>query len=147
VRHVVAALLMADYQAVRSYEPLLPDAPLGTYHALRIECKRLRYALEFFRELLGAEAPALIKRVTVMQDLLGDLQDATVAEQLLAHFLEQQAHRRVKQAQRAPLEGVSAYLAEQWTIQRELLERFPEPWGELIGYEFRRSLGLAVAAM
>ena len=92
VRHVAPSLIITHYESVRAFERLLPGAPLLTYHALRIDCKGLRYALEFFRDLLGDEAPALIKQVTGMQDLLGELQDAHVAEALLDGFLRD--HRK-----------------------------------------------------
>lgn len=140
VRHVVPRLILERYEVVRSFERLLPDGDLATYHALRIECKGLRYALEFFREVLGPETPALIKQVTAMQDLLGELQDARVAEQLLTSFLEEAPAT-------ADLTGVKTYLAAQQSRQRELLAAFPAPWADLVGPDFRRRLALAIAAL
>ena len=147
VRHVVAGLLFNRYEKVRAYEPLLPNAPLSTYHALRIDCKRLRYAMEFFRDVLGPNAPALIKQVTTMQDMLGDLHDASVAEGLVADFLHEQALKHATQVHPAPLEGVVGYLSKQWAIQRDLLTNFPAAWSDLIGPDFRRDFGLAAAAL
>jgi CHAD domain-containing protein len=146
VRHLVPRLVMSRYEAVRAYEVVMPGAPLTTYHMLRIDCKRLRYALEFFRGVLGPEAPALIKQVTAMQDLLGELQDAHVAEALLEELLSQYRRKRKRGAE-LHLEGVKGYLEAQRTIQAELLGRFPEPWASLIGPDFRRSLGLTLAAL
>jgi CHAD domain-containing protein len=147
VRHVVAGLLFNRYEAVRAYESSLPAAPLTTYHALRIECKRFRYALEFFRDILGTEAGGVIKQVTGMQDLLGDLHDAVVSEGMVAEFLHDQAASRINDAQPEVLDGVAHYLTAQWTIQRDLLARFPARWAELIGPDFRRNLSLAVAVL
>jgi CHAD domain-containing protein/uncharacterized protein YjbK len=48
-------------------------------HAVRIEAKRLRYALEFFKPLHGKGVTAYIQRLVEVQDLLGAHQDATVA--------------------------------------------------------------------
>jgi len=48
-------------------------------HAVRIEAKRLRYALEFFKPLYGKGAAAYIRRLVEVQDLLGAHQDAVVA--------------------------------------------------------------------
>ena len=45
VRHVAPRLIFTRYEAVRAYEPILDGAPLTTYHALRIDFKRLRYAV------------------------------------------------------------------------------------------------------
>jgi CHAD domain-containing protein len=147
VRHLVAGLLVNRYEGVRAYESSLPAAPLTTYHALRIESKRFRYALEFFRDVLGPEVGGVIKQVTVMQDLLGDLHDAVVSEGMVAEFLHDQAARRISDAQPEVLDGVARYLTAQWTIQRDLLARFPARWAELIGPEFRRNLSLAVAVL
>jgi CHAD domain-containing protein len=126
---------------------VLAGAALCTYHQLRIECKRLRYAMEFFQELLAPEAPGLIKLVVGAQDLLGDLQDASVAEFLVAAFLKDQARIARDTPRLAPLDGAAQYLVAQWVIQRDLLGRFPAHWGKIAGYDFRRNLGLAVAAL
>jgi CHAD domain-containing protein len=147
VRHVAPRLLLGRYEDVRAYEPLFPNAPLTTYHQLRIACKKLRYALEFFRDVLGDGAGALIKKVTAMQDLLGDLQDATVAEELIAAFLADQVAVHASARHQAPLDGLTTYLATQWATQRELLAKFPVQWTELGGYEFRKGLSLAVAVL
>ncbi|MGC8782609.1 MAG: CHAD domain-containing protein, partial [Anaerolineae bacterium] len=147
VRHVVPRLILERYEAVRAFERLLPDGDLATYHALRIECKGLRYALEFFRDVLGEETPALIKQVTAMQDLLGELQDARVAGDLLTAFLEKQREPAAGREAQDALAGVEAYLAAQRGRQAELLAAFPAPWAGLIGPEFRRRLALAIAAL
>ncbi len=147
VRHVIPGLILERYASVRAYERLLPDAPTTTYHALRIECKRLRYALEFFREVLGEETPALIKQITAMQDLLGELQDACVAAGLLTDFLDEHRRQAQKRGDPAVVAGIEAYLAAQQVRQAELLASFGAPWAELIGPEFRRRLALAIAAL
>lgn len=49
------------------------------YHQLRIDVKRLRYTLEFFRDALGPEVNEAIEALKVLQDYFGDLQDAVVA--------------------------------------------------------------------
>jgi CHAD domain-containing protein len=141
VRHVVPPLILTRYEAVRAFEAVLPGAPLTTMHALRIECKGLRYALEFFRDVLGPETPGLIKQVVTLQDLLGELQDARVAEELLAKFLAAQRGEAVS------LAGVEDYLTAQQSRQTDLLSRFPVPWADLTGPDFRRSLALALAAL
>lgn len=148
VCHVVPRLIMERYEQVRAYEPVLRDgAPLPAYHMLRIDCKRLRYALEFFRTVLGPEAPELIKQVTAMQDLLGALQDAHVAEGLIQAFLTEQQDKRAKALSQTTMAAVEDYLAEQRNRQQALLAQFPAPWSELLGADFRRSLALAVAAL
>jgi len=148
VRHLVPRLVLARYEAVRAYEVVMPGAPLASYHMLRIECKRLRYAMEFFRDVLGPEAPALIKQVVAMQDLLGELQDAHVAEMLLEEFLSGYRRKHKKLEPEPPrLEGVEGYLETQRAVQQELLGRFPEPWASLVGSDFRRPLAMVLAAL
>lgn len=148
VCHVVPRLIMERYEQVRAYEPVLRDgAPLPVYHMLRIDCKRLRYALEFFQAVLGPEAPGLIKQVTAMQDLLGALQDAHVAEALIRAFLEEQRNKHAKALPPSALAAAEDYLAEQLGSQQKLLAQFPAPWSSLIGTDFRRSLALAVATL
>jgi len=147
VRHVVPRLIFTRYEVVRAYETVLDDPPLTTLHRLRIDCKGLRYALEFFRDVLGPETSDLIKRVVGMQNLLGELQDAHVAEGLLVEFLDQQRHKRKRRKQGSSLKGVEHYLVAQQTIQEELVADFPALWVKLVGYDFRQALSLAVAAL
>lgn len=146
VRHVVPRLIFTRYEAVRAYEPVIETAPLPTYHLLRIDCKRLRYALEFFRDVLGPETPGIIKHVTALQDLLGALQDAHVAEGLIADFLQNQPKRK-KKSPAISLAGVEQYLAAQRAAQEDLLALFPPAWSEITGSGFRRALALAVSVL
>ena len=147
VRHVAPRLIFTRYEAVRAYEPILDGAPLTTYHALRIDFKRLRYELEFFREVLGPETPDLIKTTVAMQDLLGALQDAYVAEGLIGEFLAAQKAKRKKRYAGGELADVEAYLETQRAAQQTLVQEFPALWAEIIGLDFRRALALAVAAL
>ncbi len=146
VRHVVPRLVFTRYEAVRAYEPVIATAPLPIYHLLRIDCKRLRYALEFFRDVLGPETPGIIKQVTALQDLLGALQDAHVAEGLITDFLQNQPKRK-KKSPAISLAGVEQYLAVQHAAQEDLLALFPPAWSEITGPGFRRALALAVSVL
>jgi len=69
----------------RSLNPQSADSRL---HSLRIRCKRLRYACEFFTDLYGKPAVKFASRVTALQDALGDHQDAVVARATLSRFSE-----------------------------------------------------------
>lgn len=87
VRHVAPAMLVANFERVCAYEVWfdLPGAvPVETLHRLRIECKYLRYNLEFMAGLLGAESAGVIALLRKLQDNLGDLNDAVVSRQLLS---------------------------------------------------------------
>lgn len=87
VRHVAPTMLVANFERVRAYEVWFdsPDAvPVETLHRLRIECKYLRYNLEFMSGLLGPESAGVINLLRKLQDDLGDLNDAVVSRQLLS---------------------------------------------------------------
>ena len=68
---------------------LITESPPEAFHKLRIRAKRLRYALEFTEPVYGKRAKALIKRLTALQDLLGEHQDAQVAMQRLCSLVEE----------------------------------------------------------
>lgn len=87
VRHVLPSLILTQFEAVRAYETLFEEEAEVEYalvHRLRIDCKYLRYNLEFAGHLLGSEGGAVIGRLRRLQDLLGELNDAVVAGQMLA---------------------------------------------------------------
>lgn len=149
VRHVAPRLIYTRYEAVRAYETVLEDAQIKTLHALRIDCKYLRYTLEFLREVLGPEGEAVIDAVKVMQDHLGDLNDAVVAIDLLSAFLSDwdATQSRVPASQRRGVEGIVTYLAHCQAEKHRLLSAFPEAWDRLNRPEVRRWLALAVVAL
>jgi triphosphatase len=61
----------------------LPHAPADERHAARIAAKKLRYATEFFADLFsGKRARTYRKALTHLQDVLGVLNDVTVAARL-----------------------------------------------------------------
>lgn len=58
-------------------------------HALRIDCKKLRYLLEFFSSLFAeTEVKSLIKQLKQLQDNLGNFNDLAVQQQFLVSHLE-----------------------------------------------------------
>jgi len=148
VRHIVPALIWKHYQRVRAYETLLDSATIETFHALRIECKRLRYALELLRETLGPAGEAAIVQVRAAQDHLGEFHDADVATQLARDFLEGQKRRsRRTQKKAEDLEGVSHYLAACEALVQQKMKTFPAIWSRLTSPELRRLLGEATAGL
>ncbi|MCK6553977.1 CHAD domain-containing protein [Candidatus Binatia bacterium] len=57
-------------------------------HALRIRAKRVRYLLEFMRELTGKPGRRLTRQLVRLQDLLGAYHDAVVAADFVRQFVE-----------------------------------------------------------
>lgn len=63
-------------------------------HSLRIECKKLRYAAEFFRPLfMGMDD--FIAHMKGLQDLLGLMNDVSVMKQLLDDLLKEQTDHEI----------------------------------------------------
>lgn len=147
--HIAPMLVYQRLAEVRAFESLLPSAPVTLLHQLRIACKRLRYTLEFLEETLGSEAKEVIKEVVVMQDHLGNLQDAVVATDLLRGFLNEWAERQKSDGatQHIEIHGVTRYLAAKQSETFELLKAFPAAWQRLNDPRLRDKLARALSAL
>ncbi len=141
VAHVMPSAILSRFEQVRAYDALLAtgqaNPPLAALHALRIDCKRLRYSLEPVQHLLGAEGAELVAQLKELQDLLGDLHDAFVAGQRLRALAES--------GLASP--ALEAYAEHQKVTLDELAQRVPEAWQSFVGAENRRRLALAVARL
>jgi CHAD domain-containing protein len=156
VRHVAPVAVYRRLAAVRAYDEwvAIPDPPLKRLHRLRIACKRLRYTLEFFREVLGPGTKAVVKQIVVIQDHLGALQDAVVASDILCIYLKYGTWGH-KPTDETPTDaevsvedpGVEAYLEAKGAEMQHLLETFPEVWQKLQGAEFSRMVARVVAVL
>jgi CHAD domain-containing protein/uncharacterized protein YjbK len=112
VRHVAPTMLVTSFERVCAYEVWFerPGAvPVETLHRLRIECKYLRYNLEFMAGLLGPESAGVIDLLHKLQDDLGDLNDAVVSQQLLSAetVREEKAVARYEQEQAKIIDKLS----------------------------------------
>jgi len=144
VRYVLAGLTWRTYDQVRAFETILSEASATQLHALRIQCKALRYTLEFFQMTLGPEAPGLIADVIAVQDHLGDLQDASVADERLEDVLVIWAGKEKRAASAA---GVQAYRAVRRQEVEALRAAFPAVWQRVQSPEFRRRLAETLIAL
>jgi CHAD domain-containing protein len=145
VRHVAPQLIYGRWATVQAFGPLLEGAPVSVLHALRIECKRLRYTLEFFREVLSPKAGEVVSAVVGLQDHLGDLNDADVANALLSDFLF--APRSDGDGERLIAPGVVAYLAAKQRELQNLIETFPQAWATFNRPQVRQALADAVSVL
>jgi CHAD domain-containing protein len=98
----------------------------GELHRTRIFCKRARYAAELAEPDLGKRAVRVTERATELQDVLGEHQDAIVAEARLRELLTKApgvgaafAAGRLVERERARRSGARAALPRAW----RLLER------------------------
>jgi triphosphatase len=86
-------LVLARHHKVRKAARRAKHSGVVTdFHALRIRCKRLRYALEFSSEVYGGKTSRFVRELTVLQDELGEMQDAEVASLQLADLATADTH-------------------------------------------------------
>jgi len=158
VSDVVPALIWKQYGTVRAYDARLKITSLEELHALRIDIKRLRYTLEFFREVLfpkqdsgeanGSKASAVIEPLVALQDHLGTLQDAVVAGQALTDFITEQAQEAKKRGEIAgEFQAVAMYHAHLQERIRALREELPAHWEIILLPQYREDLARATAAL
>ncbi len=92
VRHILPGLLHEHLATVRAYDGVIHEdidtTDDATLHALRIEFKRLRYATDFFSDVLGDSGRTFIREIKVIQDHLGRMNDIHVAQLQLENYLD-----------------------------------------------------------
>ncbi|MBD3166470.1 CHAD domain-containing protein [bacterium] len=93
-------------------------------HQLRIECKQLRYALEFFHDLNPDRFPVVIKMLKKVQDHLGDLNDLVNHERITQDVIREWRGMDAKTDESCS--ACSALLAYLKTRQKELTDQFPD---------------------
>ena len=103
-----------------------PDAEL---HSLRIECKKLRYMIEFFSSLYPAvQIKSLVKHLKVLQDNLGEFNDLSVQRASMKSFIDTLDPKDDKQRECAVSSGglISVLYERQNDVRSEFKERFKE---------------------
>jgi CHAD domain-containing protein len=146
---IAPILIYTRLASVRSFNSILETASLEQFHALRIEFKKLRYTVEFFREVLGEESKLVINDLKMIQDHLGDLNDAHVATQILRDFLLvwEKEQDQLPVAQRKSPEPILAYLTFRYNELQRLMQSFQETWQHFNRPEFQQNLAQAVAGL
>jgi CHAD domain-containing protein len=89
------SLVRRRYARVRRAARRAEDLDDDALHRARIECKKLRYLLEFFAGVLGpgvADATASLAKV---QDVLGEYNDVTTQMRALSAFVREDSQARV----------------------------------------------------
>ena len=149
VREVTPGLIYDRYAAVRAFDTILDSASLEQFHALRIEFKKLRYTVEYFREVLGPQAGEVIEELKVLQDHLGDLNDANVAAHMLRDFLAEWdvLQSKLSVGDRQTPEPILDYMAYRYAERQRLMLTFSETWTRFNSPEFRQNLALAVSVL
>jgi CHAD domain-containing protein len=139
LRHVLPPMIYEYLASVRAYDSALDQAEIATLHALRIEFKRLRYAVSLFSEVLGKEVSGFIDEIKVMQDYLGRLNDIDVARHALLKLMDD-----LEPDQNAVLRiYIDSLVAE----EPVLMQAFPKYWQHFNSKPVQRKLANAVLAL
>jgi len=149
VRDIVPILVYSRYAAVKAYETIVPSASITQLHALRIEFKKFRYALEYFREILNESTSKTINEIKQYQDHLGELHDADVACQLVRGFLKKWEENQTRSPiqERINPEPIVTYLAYLHAERYKLMITFPELWQNFNRTEFRQNLAKTISML
>ncbi len=132
--HLLPAILQERYGRVRAFEAVLlidDYASLETWHALRIECKILRYALEFAAPFLGHAGAQLIDHLKQLQNVLGDLNDSAVSADRISRLekkaagveaYRQRQHLQIETHKLLARQSFHDFIApaNRWLLQRAL---------------------------
>jgi CHAD domain-containing protein len=109
-----------------------PSSPDEDLHRLRIQCKKLRYSLEFFSSLFPTEEIArVIKQLKGLQNNLGDFNDLSVQQDMLQDYLatiKPGSDKELKLA--AAIGGLLAALHHE---QSDVRNRFVATFGKFSG--------------
>jgi CHAD domain-containing protein len=122
---VVPELVRRPWHKLEKRVGKLDDSPSDEHlHAVRIRTKRVRYAAEAAEPIVGKPARRFAKAAERLQDVLGELNDAVVAE----HWLEKWArHGRSLEE----LRGAEALAERERAAARLHRESWADAWKEL----------------
>jgi CHAD domain-containing protein len=143
VREMAGSRLWKAFEEMRAYDSSLRWADLATLHQLRIAAKRLRYAIEFFRETLGPETSLVLPRIVALQDHLGALHDAEVSAARARAFLVESSGQ-ITEAETA---AIGRYLTSREREMGRLRRTAGRAWRGVSGVAFRRSLARAISEL
>lgn len=111
--------ILKRYRKIAAIAKLIDSTtPDETVHELRIQCKKLRYLMEFFAPLFPPKKIKLmIKSLKGLQDVLGRFNDYSVQQESLSKFVEVHPMRGKKGLKLA--ESVGALVATLYQLQKK----------------------------
>jgi CHAD domain-containing protein len=121
-----------QFKKLRKAVHALPGTPSSRQlHTVRIRVKRARYAAELAEATVGRRGRRFIRSAAALQDILGEHQDAVVAEQRLRQLSRTAggggpAVRRLLERQRGRRRAAWAAFQDQWP---KLERRGRKAWG------------------
>ena len=112
-------------RVLRNGRAIRPDSLDETLHALRIDCKRLRYLFEFFHPVYGKSLNPFIRRLKKLQDVLGEFQDSCVATERLRQYADSVP---MQAKNRGELLALGQLINSQRLQATDRRDRFHEVW-------------------
>jgi CHAD domain-containing protein len=130
VKHLAGRLIFRRFKRVMRQGTALDAAtPDFEIHRLRIQCKKLRYAIEFFSSLYPSEEMQLmVRQLKQLQDILGTFNDLSVQQQMLHRFLEGLGFRLRRNLELAAALG--GLMQSLFVEQQELRGHFAEAFAQ-----------------
>jgi CHAD domain-containing protein len=128
---VVPELVRRPWHKLEKRAKALGESPSDAkLHQVRIRTKRARYAGEAAASVVGKPAKQFSKAAARLQDVLGELNDAVVAERWLLDW--ERRHRSASEAHAA-----AALAARERSSAKLLRQRWRAEWDELSSPELR----------
>ncbi len=149
VRHILPGLLHEHLAVVRAYDDVITDDIMATedttLHALRIEFKRLRYATDFFSDVLGASGDEFIDEIKAIQDHLGRMNDIHVAEMQIVNYLDNVDWDSDEETEASSV--LHTYLNDLQKEHATLKAEFPTVWRHFNSRTVQRQLSDALLVL
>jgi CHAD domain-containing protein len=137
---LVAQTIFRSYRRIVKIERSLgEDTPDEAMHQVRIQCKRLRYMIEFFSELLPAEQTESIeKQLRRLQTTLGLFNDYSIQQRALFQYWERKRKKSGNHEELAfALGGLVAVLNK---AQQDERDRFHQTLDEFCAPQIARAV-------
>ena len=115
------------------------SSPDDDVHALRIQCKKLRYSMEFFASLYPKdELQKVVKQLKKLQDILGIFNDLYVQQSMVIKTLDVLAAQRPTKANLAISASLGSLMQSLYQDQEEIRLHFKEAFNQFSTEETTR---------
>jgi len=147
VKDIAPELILACVDDVKAFKESVTEPDVDQLHTLRIKFKKLRYTLEFFREILSPEADDVIKDLKRVQDHLGNLHDNDVARKKIRRFTKdwEDQYPKPSKKKQERIEPVYVFLKARNKELTHLIDTFPDVWNFYQRSAFQENLRKAIS--
>jgi CHAD domain-containing protein len=125
VRNIAPSVISEKFEAViQQGRKVLANPELKQFHRLRIQMKRLRYAVEFMAPAYDGALDPFIERTVEIQDCLGELQDTVFTGEFIEFLLDDWKGKLVDP-------DLLFILGEIYQLQAEIAGKCRERFGQI----------------